>query len=572
MSRLIQAIPVDAIVPDPQQPRISKPTKEEDAALRESMRVLGLLHPIRVRWTKPPVPSEVASYAIVFGERRWQQAKALGWETIDAEVVDSDDGDRAMSAAAENMQRAEMHPVDQWIALERGVKAGMPEATVAMAIGIPLPNVPKLRKLAAIDKALLNHMRVIGLPDGHWLATIAMAPLDVQRSAFKAAGGKAATSWYRVASGCEVKRVSRAIAIFDVATSNVVFEEDLFADPDTDKELRFETTDIAGFLAAQKAAVQARIDASHGHMEWGNPEACPKGWVRLFNVDLPKRWKKDDPRRAVVQVSEDSDDFGEFAYVIIEPIPVKEPRSRRTADRQETVDADGDDRSAVAPSPFKKQRDPISKVGRKMIAEAQKAAVMAALKAGRLTPDVLLAALVLALAGRNVAVTHDPDAPYRRASFDDLAAIVVGPDGTLSATAGELQEVVVEALDRLLVFRRPDSGVSSGPVAEWIGRMIGAAAYMDRFDNPDFLGTVGSTLLADTVKTELNEKPRTGLAALRQQVCDRAPDWRPPGASFSVPGELVAPEPDPVWDEDADEVPVDRDAPADESVESDAED
>ena len=76
-------IPVDAIDPNPDQPRRVFDT-EQLATLADSIRQHGVLQPVVVRRAGD-------RYELVVGERRWRATRAAGHATIPAVVADVDD-------------------------------------------------------------------------------------------------------------------------------------------------------------------------------------------------------------------------------------------------------------------------------------------------------------------------------------------------------------------------------------------------------------------------------------------------------------------------------------------------
>lgn len=71
------------------------------AALMESMRQHGLIHPILVN----------RSNELIAGERRLESAKRLGWKTVEVTVVDKpDELERLEVELDENLQRKGLHP------------------------------------------------------------------------------------------------------------------------------------------------------------------------------------------------------------------------------------------------------------------------------------------------------------------------------------------------------------------------------------------------------------------------------------------------------------------------------
>ena len=102
-------VPVDKIVPDPNQPR-KVFTPEELQDLSDSIRGRGLLQPIRVRWDE-----EREKYVIVAGERRWRAAIMAGKATITCVIVEGEmnDGEILHDQLVENCLRSNLQPIEQ---------------------------------------------------------------------------------------------------------------------------------------------------------------------------------------------------------------------------------------------------------------------------------------------------------------------------------------------------------------------------------------------------------------------------------------------------------------------------
>ena len=98
-------IPVSLLSPNPYQPRaLFDPGALEELAA--SIRVHGVLQPLAVRQTGD-------GYQIVAGERRWRAAQAIGRETVPCIVRDLNDEAMEVLALVENVQRADLDPLDE---------------------------------------------------------------------------------------------------------------------------------------------------------------------------------------------------------------------------------------------------------------------------------------------------------------------------------------------------------------------------------------------------------------------------------------------------------------------------
>lgn len=74
--------------------------------LAQSIGEIGLINPISVK------ENEDGAYRVIAGRRRVEAAKMLGWADIEAKVYPADADDEAI-ALTENVNRQEMHPLDE---------------------------------------------------------------------------------------------------------------------------------------------------------------------------------------------------------------------------------------------------------------------------------------------------------------------------------------------------------------------------------------------------------------------------------------------------------------------------
>ena len=98
-------ISVAQIEPNPYQPR-KEFADEALSDLVESIRAEGLLQPIVVR----PVGDR---FQLIAGERRWRAFQKLAIKTIPARVMTSSDASSASLALIENLQRADLNPLEE---------------------------------------------------------------------------------------------------------------------------------------------------------------------------------------------------------------------------------------------------------------------------------------------------------------------------------------------------------------------------------------------------------------------------------------------------------------------------
>ena len=97
---------ITEIEPNREQPR----RQFDEAALAEladSIKQYGLLQPITVR------PMANLGYQIVAGERRWRASRMAGLETVPVIIRETDDRECAEIAMIENLQREDLHYMEE---------------------------------------------------------------------------------------------------------------------------------------------------------------------------------------------------------------------------------------------------------------------------------------------------------------------------------------------------------------------------------------------------------------------------------------------------------------------------
>lgn len=104
-----RTLAIAEIAPNPFQPR-REFAEEELADLTASLRENGLLQPVVVR---PAPEGAKTKYELVAGERRWRASMRLGWKEIPAVVREMDDRTLLVLALVENLQRAQLSPLEE---------------------------------------------------------------------------------------------------------------------------------------------------------------------------------------------------------------------------------------------------------------------------------------------------------------------------------------------------------------------------------------------------------------------------------------------------------------------------
>jgi ParB family transcriptional regulator, chromosome partitioning protein len=152
-------IPINAILPNPEQPR-----KEFDMgemqALTESILEHGLINPIAVE------ESGDDQYILIDGERRWRACKMAGLKTIEASVRASMDGagsrERIVLALVGNLHRSDLNVMEQAQSYKRLHKLGLSVKEISAQVGMTESNIylrfrllemePEIQELFAAGK------------------------------------------------------------------------------------------------------------------------------------------------------------------------------------------------------------------------------------------------------------------------------------------------------------------------------------------------------------------------------------------------------------------------------------
>ena len=142
----IRTVRVTDVEPNKNQPR-KKFDDEEIQKLADSIRDHGLIQPIIVRVI------EDERFQIVAGERRWRACKMAGINEIPIIVKEISDEETAKLALIENVQRADLNPIEEAAAYKQLIDDyGVTQEAIAKMVG-------KSRSVIA------NAVRLLNLPD-----------------------------------------------------------------------------------------------------------------------------------------------------------------------------------------------------------------------------------------------------------------------------------------------------------------------------------------------------------------------------------------------------------------------
>jgi ParB family chromosome partitioning protein len=163
----LRALPIEQIQRSPYQPRTHFDA-ESLQDLAESIQAQGILQPIVVR----PV---AGGYELVAGERRWRAAQLAGLQEIPAVIKDLSDEAAAAIALIENIQREDLNPLEEAVAMQRLVNEfGMTHQQVAQSVGRSRVGVSNMLRLLELSEPLKKWLLEGKLDMGHARALLGL--------------------------------------------------------------------------------------------------------------------------------------------------------------------------------------------------------------------------------------------------------------------------------------------------------------------------------------------------------------------------------------------------------------
>jgi len=175
----VHQVAVDAIQPNPRQPRIH--FKEDDLAeLAASIREHGVIQPLIV------TPKPDGKFVLIAGERRWQAAQKAGLRTVPVITREANNQEMLEVALIENLQRADLNSMEEAEAYRQLVEEfGLSHEAVAKRVGksrVAVTNTLRLLGLADVVKQALVDGKIT---EGHARALLALSTQKAQASALQ---------------------------------------------------------------------------------------------------------------------------------------------------------------------------------------------------------------------------------------------------------------------------------------------------------------------------------------------------------------------------------------------------
>ena len=174
-------IPVDLLSRGRYQPRVDM-REESLAELADSIKAQGIIQPIVVRPIGTPEPGQPQRYEIVAGERRWRAAQLAGLHEVPAVLRSIDDEHAVALALIENIQREDLNPLEEALALSRLIgEFQLTHQQAAEAVGRSRAAVSNLLRLLDLPQAIRPFIEKRELEMGHARALLSL-PVPKQQA------------------------------------------------------------------------------------------------------------------------------------------------------------------------------------------------------------------------------------------------------------------------------------------------------------------------------------------------------------------------------------------------------
>lgn len=159
---------IETIYPDPKQPRRNF-TEADLEELSASIRVHGIIQPLIVR------KRSQGGYTLIAGERRWRAAQRAGVVNVPVVVQDVDEKEAFERALVENVQRADLNPIEEAQAYNRLLSDfGYTQKEVADRVGKQRSTVANAIRLLRLPEKVTQMVEEGVLSMGHARALLSL--------------------------------------------------------------------------------------------------------------------------------------------------------------------------------------------------------------------------------------------------------------------------------------------------------------------------------------------------------------------------------------------------------------
>lgn len=181
LSSRVRYIPINAVRPNPQQPRRSF----DETALQEladSINAYGILQPLTVR-------DRGGVYELVAGERRLRAARIAGLREVPCLIAEVGEEDAALLALIENLQRRDLDYMEEAAAIARLIRRyGLSQQQAAEKLGKSQPTIANKLRLLRLSAPVIDCLRQYGLTERHARTLLRLTDPEQQLAAARHIG------------------------------------------------------------------------------------------------------------------------------------------------------------------------------------------------------------------------------------------------------------------------------------------------------------------------------------------------------------------------------------------------
>ena len=181
-SRHIQFLPIEKISPNPRQPRRHF---DEDSLreLADSIRSHGILQPLSVQ------KGENGGYILVAGERRLRAAGLVGLSRVPCILVRVSDKERSILALVENLQREDLHYIEEAAAIAQLIRFhSLSQEEAARHLGRSQSAVANKLRLLRLSGNCVALLRRFDLSERHARAVLRLSDEEARLAALRCMG------------------------------------------------------------------------------------------------------------------------------------------------------------------------------------------------------------------------------------------------------------------------------------------------------------------------------------------------------------------------------------------------
>jgi len=164
----MQDVSLEAIIPNPHQPRGSITTQDVQE-LADSIRAHGIIQPLIV------TRKVDGSYQLIAGERRWRAARLAGLQRVPVIVKDVAPQQMLELALVENLQRADLNPLEEALAYKQLIEEfGLSQGEVAQRVGKSRPAIANTLRLLLASPTVQAAVMEETITEGHARALLGL--------------------------------------------------------------------------------------------------------------------------------------------------------------------------------------------------------------------------------------------------------------------------------------------------------------------------------------------------------------------------------------------------------------